>query len=44
MTRTKRLLVGAFIAAAVAVGTASPALADQHVTDVGTGVHVTTTM
>lgn len=38
MTRTKRFLAGAFIAAAVAAGTATPALADMHATgDTSTG-------
>ncbi|MER7535991.1 hypothetical protein ABTX77_14555 [Streptomyces sp. NPDC097704] len=32
MTRSKRFLAGAFLAAAIAAGTASPALADMHAT------------
>ncbi|MFD9614626.1 hypothetical protein ACFWWS_35210 [Streptomyces sp. NPDC059083] len=32
MTRSKRFLAGAVLAAAVAVGTASPALANMHAT------------
>ncbi|MEU6879428.1 hypothetical protein [Streptomyces sp. NPDC046712] len=32
MTRTKRFLAGGFIAAALAAGTATPALADSHAT------------
>ncbi|MEU8527445.1 MULTISPECIES: hypothetical protein [Streptomyces] len=40
MTRTKRFLACFFLAATVAAGTATPALADQHVTDVD-GIHVT---
>ncbi|MFC9703391.1 hypothetical protein ACFTWD_22150 [Streptomyces sp. NPDC056943] len=42
MTRTKRFLAAAFLAAAVAVGTATPALANIHVTSTGTNnLHVT---
>ncbi|MFC9591370.1 hypothetical protein ACFTUC_16470 [Streptomyces sp. NPDC056944] len=43
MTRSKRFLAGAFLAAAVAVGTASPALANMHATG-GTStdnIHIT---
>ncbi len=44
VTRTKRLLATAAIAAAVAAGTASPAMANVHVTSTTTeNVHVTTT-
>ncbi|CAM5492095.1 hypothetical protein GCM10010222_72530 [Streptomyces tanashiensis] len=32
MTRTKRLLAGVLLAAAVAVGTTTPALANMHAT------------
>ncbi|WP_157863475.1 hypothetical protein [Streptomyces sp. Root431] len=32
MTRTKRFLAAAFLAASVAVGTTTPALADIHAT------------
>ncbi|MEU7035627.1 hypothetical protein ABZ958_18330 [Streptomyces sp. NPDC046237] len=35
MSRTQRLLAGAFAAAALAVGTATPALADFHATSTG---------
>lgn len=35
MTRTKRFLAGGFIAAALAAGVATPALADQHATGGG---------
>ncbi|MER7949180.1 hypothetical protein ABTY59_17505 [Streptomyces sp. NPDC096079] len=43
MTRSKRFLAGAFLAAAIAAGTASPALANMHATGgtPTTGVQVT---
>ncbi|MEU4277594.1 hypothetical protein AB0F57_22175 [Streptomyces tanashiensis] len=43
MTRSKRFLAGTFLAAAIAAGTASPALANMHATgDTSTdNIHIT---
>ncbi|MFI8425546.1 hypothetical protein [Streptomyces sp. NPDC085479] len=42
MTRSKRFLAGAFLAAAITAGTASPALADLHITNEKTeNIHIT---
>ncbi|WP_395361128.1 hypothetical protein ACHGLA_15520 [Streptomyces sp. YH02] len=42
MTRSKRLLAGTFLAAAIAVGTASPALANLHITsEPADNLHIT---